>query len=363
MLSESEQLGLLRRGEIQLPPLRIELLEAEPTNSRGERGADLLIGARWAEDFCRFVVECKSRSTPKLLQEAIAAARRYAAPPATYPMVMVPYLSGKSLGELESEGVSGIDASGNGVIIIPGKLLVYRTGQPNRYPDSAPLKNPYGGVSSLVARVFLLVPEFDQVSDIRAAIEARAGRLGLPTVSKALKRLEDELIVGRNTGRIRLLQPEKLLEKLVQSYRAPKVSRRFVGKCTFEASGEAMEELQTITRRKNVQLILTGMSSDEAYGLPVTTAPYSLYCSDVRSIVESLGDRFRETSRFPNLELVETRDQLVYFDPRRDADFPWASPIQTYLELMSGDKRQREVAEQVRRRILKQMSNAQTDTQ
>jgi hypothetical protein len=364
MLSQTEQLERLRNGPLEFPPLSLELLsvEADLPGKRGLR-ADAILSARWRERRYRFIVECQARSTPKILRECVAQATAYADPPDTYPMIMVPYLSPDQLKDLEANDMSGIDACGNGIIVVPGELLVLRAGQPNRYPDSAPLKNPYCGVSSLVARVFLLVPEFDQVSDIRAAIEARAGRLGLSTVSKALKRLEDDLIVGRRTGRIRLLQPEKLLQKLVQSYRAPKVSRRLVGKWAFEASGEAMEELQTIARRKNLQLILTGASSDEAYGVPVTTAPYSLYCSDVRSIGESLGNRFRETSRFPTLELVETRDQLVYFDPRRDADFPWASPIQTYLELMSGDKRQREVGEQVKRRILKEMSDAQTDVQ
>ncbi len=364
MLSETEQLERLRKGPLEFPPLLLELLSVQ-ANLAGKPGlrADAILSVRWRERCYRFIVECKARSTPKILRECVAQAAAYADPPDTYPMIMVPYLSPAQLRDLEANEISAIDACGNGIIVVPGELLVLKSGEPNRYPDSAPLKNPYGGVSSLVARVFLLEPEFDRVSDIRAAIEARAGRLGLPTVSKALKRLEDDLIVGRSTGRIRLLQPGKLLEKLVRSYRAPKVSRRFVGKCTIEASGEAMEGLQTIARRKNVQLILTGVSSAEAYACSASMAPYSLYCSDVQSVVESLGDRFRETSRFPNLELVETRDQLVYFDPRRDADFPWASPIQTYLELMSGDKRQREVGEQVKGRILKEMSNAQTDVQ
>jgi hypothetical protein len=364
MLSETQQLERLRKGPLEFTPLVLELLSAE-ADLAGKPGppADAVLSVRWRERAYRFVVECKGRSTPKILQECIAQATAYADPPGTYPMIMVPYLSPAQLRDLEANDISAIDACGNGIIVIPGELLVLKTGQPNRYPDSAPLKNPYRGVSSLVARAFLLVPEFDQVSDIRVEIEARAGRLGLPTVSKALRRLEDDLIVGRKTGRIRLLQPEKLLEKLVESYQPPSVSGQSIGKCTIEASGEAMEELQTIARRKNLELILTGVSSAEAYGVPVTMAPYSLYSSDVRGVVESLGDRFRETSRFPNLELVETRDQLVYFDPRRDADFPWASPIQTYLELMAGDKRQREVAEQVKRRILKEMSDAQTDVQ
>ena len=52
--------------------------------------------------------------------------------------------------------------------------------------------------------------------------------------------------------------------------------------------------------------------------------------------------------RFPNLEILETDDETVYFDARKDRNFWWASPVQVYLELMSGDKRDRETAEQVK---------------
>ena len=57
---------------------------------------------------------------------------------------------------LEREGVSGLDLCGNGVVTVPGEWLVYRTGKPNLYPQSFPIKNVFRGASSLVARVFLL---------------------------------------------------------------------------------------------------------------------------------------------------------------------------------------------------------------
>jgi len=59
------------------------------------------------------------------------------------------------------------------------------------------------------------------------------------------------------------------------------------------------------------------------------------------------------TDRFPNVELIETDDETVYFDAREDTEFWWVSPVQVYLELMAGDKRDRETAEQVSSFILK----------
>ena len=61
---------------------------------------------------------------------------------------------------------------------------------------------------------------------------------------------------------------------------------------------------------------------------------------------------FEETERFANVQLEETQDDTAYFDIRREKKTLSASPIQTYLELMSGDKRDRETAEQVALNIL-----------
>jgi hypothetical protein len=69
--------------------------------------------------------------------------------------------------------------------------------------------------------------------------------------------------------------------------------------------------------------------------------------------------RASQTDRFPNLELLETEDETVYFDARQKGDVWWASPVQVYLELMAGDKRDQETAEQVKSCILKNFQTVQ----
>lgn len=63
----------------------------------------------------------------------------------------------------------------------------------------------------------------------------------------------------------------------------------------------------------------------------------------------------KEDDRFPNLELLETETQSVYFDARDENGFVWTSPVQTYLELAAGDKRNRDTAEQVRSFLLNRL--------
>jgi len=51
------------------------------------------------------------------------------------------------------------------------------------------------------------------------------------------------------------------------------------------------------------------------------------------------------------------QDETVYFDARQEEDFRWASPVQVYLELMAGDKRDRDTAEQVKSFLLKNVGS------
>jgi hypothetical protein len=82
----------------------------------------------------------------------------------------------------------------------------------------------------------------------------------------------------------------------------------------------------------------------------------SVYCPSLEMLAERLpGSR---TDRSPNLEIIETDDETVYFDARNDEGFWWASSVQAYLELISGDKRDKETAEQVRSLILKDVEDA-----
>jgi len=70
-----------------------------------------------------------------------------------------------------------------------------------------------------------------------------------------------------------------------------------------------------------------------------------------------------QSDRFPNLELLETEDETVFFDAREQQNFRWASPIQVYLELMAGDKRDRETAEQLKSFILKNIFQLKTKSE
>ncbi len=368
--TEKEILEAVWQGEIELPPLTLvcrSAAEIGPTRAGRpvERGRpkriDLWIGTRWGEREYVFVAQVKARTTPKAFAEALAALRgRADRPSGPRPMLIVPYLRGEQLRELEQCGVSGVDLCGNGVVVVPGELLVFRAGNLNRYRQSFGIRNAYRGASSIVARVFLLYPQYRRVREVWREIRQRGSGVALSTVSKALKRMEEDLIVRRDVGGIRLLQPDRLLERLAQNYRPPKVTQRLLGK--FAGTQDDLNSLLWNARQEaGSRLVLTGLGSVGKYAVMAREQPLSAYCSRLASLLDRMGERFTRGGRFANLELLETGEEFVYFDERtEERGFPWASPVQTYLELMQGDKRDQETADQVKRAILEGLENAST---
>jgi len=368
MLSEAEMRKQFADG-YDFPPLQIRLGQADALLQKNEE-LDAILDVTSEEQTFEFAAEFKSRNSPRIFEEALTAVQKAAQRRRMLPMLVVPYLRENQLEELQQRKLSGIDLSGNGVVTVPGKLLVYRTGAPNKFPDSAPTKYAYRGATSLVARAFLCQTTFRSLADIEKSINIRGGSVVLSTISKALKRLESDLIVDRTPDGLRLRQPDKLLEQLARSYADPKTfktatfalkSRPPTAKGNPLAGGglkrTAQSPLATLFAEEQPQtsLVLTGRSSIENYAVMGRQEWPVLYTANIDRLIRTWGEQVEETSRFVDFELRETDDPTVYFDVRMKENLPYASPIQVFLECSAGDKRERETALQVKDLILREL--------
>ncbi|MCX5975301.1 MAG: hypothetical protein NTV33_00330, partial [Coprothermobacterota bacterium] len=233
MATEKEIIELITRGELSFSPLSICLLQVQPVIKENVL-ADALIEVSWGEKKAKFAVEFKAISTPKAFQSALNQLKFLSLQEKIGRMLIMPFLDDKQLQELEREEISGIDLCGNGVVIVPGLFAVSRNGEENRFPSSASIKNIYRKNSSMVGRVFLSRSSYPSVREVCEEVNRRnmlvnrwgSKPMSLSTVSKSLKTLESDLIIERNNV-IHLLQADKLLEKLRESY-SPVVSKKKV---------------------------------------------------------------------------------------------------------------------------------------
>ena len=354
---QSEMLRRLARGRVDTSPLELVTVQRDPNRTGQPRApeADALVKLGWGKKAYRFAVTCRAVSTPKELARAMETARRSARPPGSFPMVLVPYLASAQLRLLEEGQVSGIDLCGNALIMVPSQILISRTGAPNNFRRAGVIKNVYRKNSSIIPRVFLLKPQYNSIKELMGEIESGGGAITQATISKVCASLDQDLVIERTKGALprtrslRLLQPEKLLDLLSENYAPPVISHRLAAKTTLtpdQFCGRIAEWKAEAAQKAT----LTGSSSAGRYAVMAREPIQSLYCSDLDSLRTRLGPELEETSRFPNIELLETDDDFVYFDARADLA---ASPVQTYLELMQGDKREQETAEQLRQAILR----------
>jgi len=334
--------------------LNLELIPWKRGN--GDPCPDYRVRLRWDDQAYDFVAEFKGRSTPMAIDQAISRAQRFSQSTGLPPMIIVPYLDERRLDRLADAGASGIDLSGNGIAIVPGRLLLRRSGRPNRYPESQPTRYAYRGATSIVPRVFLCQPEFENVNAIKEAIAERGGSVALSTVSKALARMVEDVLIERSDSRITLMQPDSLLDKLRDDYRAPservtirvKVAGQMAG-LFKRANGE----------HKRPHLVLTGASSQNRYAAGMRSDEVVAYCERISELRERVGDQWDETERFADLTIIETSDRTPFFDARTErGGLTYASPIQSYLELATGDKRDQEMAGEIRKAIIRDIDEA-----
>lgn len=294
-----------------------------------------------------FSAEIKTRTSPKTIAGSLWRLRNVVDSNGRNFLLVVPYLSQAIVEMLKREEMSGIDLNGNYFIQVSGMLAV-RLDRKNGFPESQPIRNIFAGSSSLVGRLFLVSGRrFNSVNEVFLAIKNLGGSLSLSAVSKVLKGLEDDLIIEKAPDGIRLLQPEKLLQKLGENYRQPRISESVKlripgldGKLDLKEF-EGMADIFSGSR-----WVFSGESSARRYAVMADDSIPRVYLADYGPLLKYQDDRFY------NLLAQRTSDLFPFFDMRDEKGVHWASPVQCWLELSRLDKREREMAVGVRQGIL-----------
>lgn len=343
--SEIEFQERLGKGEFSFPPATLQLLPPR-TPLRGIPGVDVetTLEVLWQEKRERFVFTYRAQSTPKALATAIAQAHRSERSFGPRPLVIVPYLSEAALRLMEAESVSGLDLSGNGIVLAAGFAL-RRSGEPNRFKEASSLRNVFWGNSSLLTRCFLLRAQYASLNELRTfalerfrrGVNSGVSQLTKGTVSKVTQILEEENIIARTKEGMRLIDPDTLVERLKTHYRKPQ-SARLEGKMSLNT-----QEAWTRLARQPFRAVVSGEGSAGHYRVLSGQDKWTVYVEDLECARQCL--EITPTPLFPNVELIEETSDIVYFDARSEGSILWASPLQTWLELAHSGPRERTAAD------------------
>jgi len=345
-ITEYDLLSRLEPGSKLLAPLVVKKKITLDSKDR----ADARVELAWGDELetASFVIEVKSQSTPLVIQSALTQARAMVIGN-EQPMILVPYLSPERLIELEKEKVSGVDLCGNGIVLVPGRLTVMRTGNPNLYPESRPLNNPYRGRSAMVARMLLTRQFWSSLKELLAAIQQAGTDLSLSQASKAVQAIEDDLIVIKNGGTIKLREPMLLLDKLGAEWRKPLIRGR---QAVRMPSG--MDFAGILSSNPRLKWAVTGESSVNQYAMFSQGGPMRIAVSSLPLASTLLNGIPESVPNFADVELIESEEAGFYFDNKVDGkNLRWASKLQAWLELQAGDARQQDAARDIKTQILK----------
>ena len=343
-------LDRLRPGEPLLAPLVIRHASIG-ANSQIDALVDASINQKDSPE--RFAVECKPRSTTEVFRRAIENATQSAKRLNCNPLIWIPYLSPEKLKELEELSVSGIDLCGNGFVVVPGRIYVVRTGQPNLYPDSRPVANPFRGQAGIVARMLAQEPHWNTLSELTAGISRQSQTKGpsLSQVSKAISAFVEEAIVIKEGNAIKLVDPVGLLDHLRKSWSRTTPRRQRA----YRSLGDKTN-LSELSKSPSLAWSLTGESSAPHYCSIAQGGALKVAVSDMK-MAESLLSLIPESvPSFADILLQETTDYSVFFaNEHDDAGIRYASRVQTWLDLADGDARQRETAKDLYKAIIQDL--------
>lgn len=354
--NEREMIEILRSAGARYEPLRIVSMEMASRQS-SDLGADAIIRCQIADGpSFRVLVEVVSRATPKVIRSKCAQMRgllRDDGDGDTVRLLVAPYIAEQQAAVLAEAGLSWLDLSGNMVIRVGERIYIERTGKPNRFPDTAPIKKIFEGTASLVGRALLLEPTgFVSLTEMVKFIKRRGGTITLPTVSKVLSALEEDLLVAKSREAIRVLEPGRLLDKLAEGYAASR--EKLAGTTSRLALDDADRAVKVLCTSSRSVCLVCGFYAAQIKGL-AGSSQITMWVRDMRrfrEVTDALRVNIQRDEEFGNLTVIEARSPLPWFNATTANDLPIVDDLQLYLEMTVDTPRGPKVAQALRPRIL-----------
>ena len=365
-LTEEQVIQRLKGSVDQYAPLIIESLEKQVPLQMGFRRdqADAVIDFSIKDGPCfKAIAAIACVSGPKSIQtksrELVDFISKYNGQNVV-PLLIAPYIGDQQAKILADKGISWLDLSGNMLIKVSNRIYIERTGKPNRFPDTAPIKKIFQGTSSLVSRALLLKPEgFSTLYEIVDFINNRNAKVTLSTVSKVLKSLEEELLVNRSKSLISVADSEKLLERLAEGYKNSTERKR---RNTYRFATDTPDAMFfAFNEMLSIDYVACGFYAAQIKGLAVTDQ-ITIFVGSIESVNKAaLRNQIQITpdAEFGNVSITESSDLGVWFNADIKPHSAVVDDIELYLEMMVDTPRGPKIAGQLKNRILQRADNSE----
>lgn len=339
-------LSIEREALQRLPDLLADLLDEESVVLQagargGDQGADLSLadsrGRHW-------LVEVKTSIGPGRVLDVAKQLRRFAeqADPAgqAIPLLVVPHMSEASARTAEEMGVNWLDLAGNASIRAEN-LHVWVRGRPNEFRSRGRPSSPFAPRSARVTRVLLLDPKrWWRQKDL-----VKVTGLDDGTVSRVVRRLDEERFLSRRGRELRPRDPAVMLDAWAEDY---EFERHDI--VAGHISGNGAQLARALVKQlndANIHYAFTGLPAAWAIDGFARFRLVTVYVErDPRAAAEALD--MRRSPVGANIQLVGPNDVGVFAGERDFEGFNCVAPVQVYLDLLHLPERAEEAAQHLR---------------
>jgi hypothetical protein len=333
-------LAIEREATHRLPEILAELLD-EPglrldAPSAADGGVDLVGNDRRDH---RWVFQVKVSSQPGRVADA-ASRMRDLRHDDTIPVLVVPYMTPAGARAAEEAGLSWIDLSGN-AHIRSDDLYVRVEGRPNQFRSRGRPSSPFAPKSARVTRVLLEDPgRWWRQKELVAATGLDDG-----SVSRIVRRLDEELLLERRERELRPRDTGRLLDAWAQDYRFTHhdILAGHLSGSGIELARDLAERLGGLDVRHAFTGLPAAWAIDHLARFRLTTVYVE---GDPRDAAKRL--ELRQGSAGANVQLVGPDDLGVFIGKHPHDGLNCVSPAQVYLDLLHLPERAHEAAEHLR---------------
>ncbi len=200
------------KGLLSLADLKINMVPSSISNKADS--PDLVARARYGELRFQFIIEVVAQTSLPVVKNKIFRLKQIAKEfDHAVPVLAAPYLSHQRQNICRDHDVCFIDLSGN-VFIKYKSLYVERIGFPNKFPEERKGRGPFSDKASLILRSIL--KDGGHMWGVREL--AQKVQLDPGFVSRMAKELEKRNFIARINSKIKLRDPEGILDDWVRNY-------------------------------------------------------------------------------------------------------------------------------------------------
>lgn len=259
--------------------------------------------------------------------------------------LVVPYMTAAGAETAEQARLNWIDLSGNASVRAEN-LYVRVQGRADQFRRRGRPSSPFAPRSSRVTRQLLSDPQRWWTQ------KELAGLTGLDdgSVSRTVRRLDEQFLLERRARQLRPSDPDLLLDAWAQDYRfdAHDIVPAHVSGSGIEVARTLAAKLEAL----DVGYALTGLPAawlmDQFARFRLSTVYVE---GDPREVADGLGAR--RAAAGANVQLVGSSDAGVFAGAEDRDGLCCVAPVQAYLDLLHLPERAAEAAQQLRARHLR----------